>query len=63
MMKLRSLARARVIGLANEGSGARCGGAAGVVVLIVMSSSVITKPGCMSAEVLLQTWEAKTPPA
>jgi hypothetical protein len=41
MMKLRSLARTRVIGPANEGSGASCGGAAGVVVLMlqVMSSS------------------------
>jgi hypothetical protein len=39
MTKLRSLARARVIGPANEESGAWCGGAAGVVVLIVMSSS------------------------
>jgi hypothetical protein len=41
MTKLRSLARARVIGPVNEGSGAWCGGAAGVVVLIVMSSSTM----------------------
>jgi hypothetical protein len=39
MTKLRSLEWARVIGPANEGSGAWCGGVAGVVVLIVMFSS------------------------